>query len=218
MRADRVLVVQLAVRSALFCAGLVAGAWPSAGRERVFSEFVAKIANPILGKFPIGGRVIASLGELPPSAAQGQNVVADTMLKIQVLGLKGDMSIGLTLRRDIYLPWLIFGLLILVTPLRWQRKFASLAVGSALTFAVGVASIVLLVAYLASNQLQGIYTPSAALQGFINFAFERWLSPPGNRVIAPLLLAGAAWAALRTGPARPVEAASAPALSQPSSS
>jgi hypothetical protein len=195
MKTKRTRPWVLLLRALCFGALLLAGAWPSVARDRVFSSTFAAICNPVLAPLRLGGIIHADLGPLPEGAqAKGaDNVVADTRLRLVADGYNGDLSVGITLRRDVYLPLIIFSALLIVLPFPWKRKLWSLGIGLPIIVVVGVLSVVGLVMVLASHELRAMYPVSSGFQALIDFFFERWLTPPGNRVIAPLMLAVACW-------------------------
>jgi hypothetical protein len=107
-------------------------------------------------------------------------------------------------RRDSYLPLVLFVALIVAAPLRITRKWLCLALGLPVIAVVTVASLYLFYLYILVHQIPSVYPTSEAWRCVIDFMLERWSTPPGNRVIAPLVLAaslalgveGAHWPAL----------------------
>ena len=177
------------LRIGSFLAVLACGAALSSIMTAAFSSGACTLLNAMLGpaRFEKGVRV--ELEPLPASHVRQptDNVDADTRAILRVDGYAGQASFGLSLRRDVYLPLFIFLALILALPLRARQKAACLAIGVPLSVGVAAASIHVLVTSLLAEQ------PATRLPSWqasvARFLFERWLTPPGNRVIAPLLLA-----------------------------
>jgi hypothetical protein len=128
-----------------------------------------------------------------PRQAQDQ-VQTDTILELRPEG-HPVARMGLSLRRDIYLPSVVFAALVLAVPLPFRRRLLGLVIGSGVTLAVGVFSLWVLIEFLVVTQFPDLSAASDFSKDALTFLFDRWLTPPGNRIIAPLMLA-AAWLAL----------------------
>lgn len=178
---------QLLIGALVFAAVMGVGAWPSDTVRFGFSTFVSAVSNATLGymRFDSGARVM--LAPLPKGVKRGanDNVEADTSVSLHWPGAPPRVGYTMSSRRDAYLPLVIFVAVILAMPLGLRRKLVCLAVGVPVTLAVALSSVAIVVTYLFS-QSPGNVIPK--WQGAAaEFLFERWLSPPGNRVIAPLL-------------------------------
>jgi hypothetical protein len=185
------------LRVALFLLLLGASSWPWPVLQTGFSRMLSALANPALGTLQVGngGRIELVPLEHPAERTAEQNVREDTHVVLRVPGQPGEGRVGISLRRDAYLPLAIFVAAVAVLPVRRRAKACALALGSALIISVAVASVAIMVVYLASRAPgTGIPNWQASLSSFL---FDCWLTPPGNRVIAPLLLAAASWLALR---------------------
>ncbi len=216
----RRLVIELASFLSVFVVVMLVGAWPSRGVRVGFSRALSATANLALSEVHFGAGVQLQLLPLPASTARqaNDNVEADTAVVLRAPGQPGDRRFGMSLRRDAYLPLLIFVALILAAPLGARRKAACLTVGVPIVLCVAIGSVCILVTYLLS-QSDGTSIPE--WQGDLSsFLFERWLTPPGNRVIAPLLFSAVLgslahkWPVARTLPAgrrTPSSRANAPA-------
>lgn len=181
---------KLAGAVAIFAIVMLVGAWPSQSVRAGFSGAVSAIANVVLRPARFAGGALLELRPLRPDVPRkaGQNVDEDTQLVLRVPGQRGEATLGISLRRDAYLPFVIFVAAILALPIGRRAKAASLALGTPVVVAVAIASVWLLVAHLTSQR------PGAPVEwhgSVTTFLFERWLTPPGNRVIAPLLFAAA---------------------------
>jgi hypothetical protein len=128
-----------------------------------------------------------------PRQAQDQ-VHTDTILELQPEG-KPVARMGLSLRRDIYLPSVVFAALVLAVPLPFRRRLLGLVLSSGVTLAVGVLSLWALIEFLVATQFPELSAASDFSKAVLTFLFECWLTPPGNRIIAPLMLS-AVWLVL----------------------
>lgn len=168
------------------------GAWPCDGTRIGFSRVMSALANGVFEHVALDAGLEIELVPVAASAVRGddQNVEEDTRVIIRRPDGTAIGQLGLSLRRDAYLPLLIFSAALLAAPLARRAKLVGLVAGVPFVLFVAVASVWILATFLSSQQ-KG--TGLVAWQtDVVTFLFERWLTPPGNRVIAPLLLA-AAW-------------------------
>jgi hypothetical protein len=174
----------------LIFGGIIAlGAWPWRAVRVGASEALSALANPVLSQLTFDRGVSVRLQPLPVDAVRrpDDNVEADTEVVLSVPETPAEARFGISLRRDAYLPLLIFAALALALPLRPRDKALCLGVGIPTVVAAAVASIVTLVTYFLGVQKGS--TVSELQREITTFLFERWLTPPNNRVIAPVLLA-----------------------------
>lgn len=175
---------------AIFALVVVALALPWRGIGSGFNRALSALCNVALSGAAFAGGIRAELAPLEPgeTAQAGSNVMEDTRLVLRAPAGR-HASLGLSLRRDAYLPLAIFLGAVAALPLAVREKVACLALGAPVVILIAVASIWLLVAQVTSH------LPGAASGQFERavsaFMFERWLTPPGNRVIAPVLFAAA---------------------------
>lgn len=205
---------RVAVALAAFLGVLIAGAWPWPSVQRGWSAIYCPVANLVIAPqtFGRGGR--ARLRALPSIERHANdNVTADAVLSLSVAGFGGDLPLGMSVRRDAYLPlWILVSLLI-AAPLGFARRLKALAIGIPLMMVLNLASLELLVTWTFASQLRGIYpadTSSLWLRA-IDLAYGAVLVPPGNRFIAPLG-AGAVLIALFQGRRHAVTKPSRPAI------
>jgi hypothetical protein len=181
---------------------IVVGCWPSPGWRYTFSDAFSTIVSPLLEQVTFDGQASVAIAPLPEDRPRiaGEHIVADTALNLRLAKYSGQMQVELSLRRDVWIPLVLFGSLALVAPIPWRRRLATLGAGSALILVTALASILLLLGNIFSGrlplapQLSEVYVVSETWGDVLQFLNERWLTPPGNRVIAPLLLAALAWA------------------------
>jgi hypothetical protein len=182
----------------LFAGLLVLGAWPWPRVALAFSAVYCPIANLVLGgrTFGDGGHArLVPVQEI--RRKESDNVTADALLSLTVDGFAGALPLGVSLRRDVYLPLLILVALIASSPLPIRRRLTCLGVGVPLTLGAGMAASALVVMWTFMTQLRGVYPPSPVTRWIVDFAYGALLSPPGNRFIAPLALSAllVAWQA-----------------------
>lgn len=189
-------------RLALLTALVGAGCYPWPGLRYEFSSLYSALVAPIFEQVTFDGQASVAMLPLPqerPTVA-GEHIVADTALLLRLSKYAGQMQVEVSLRRDVFLPLVLFGALALVAPIPWRRKLATLGAGYTLIALTAVASQLLLLGNIFSGrmplapQLSEVYVVSQTWGEVLQFLNERWLTPPGNRVIAPLLLGALAWA------------------------
>lgn len=165
------------------------GALPGHGLRFSVSRVLSDISNIALSTASFPGGIQAGLSPLPPDdpVRAGPNIEADARLVLRAPAHGTSATLGLSLRRDVYLPLVIFLAAILALPLAVSEKAVCLGLGVPVVMGVAVASIWLLVARITS-ELPGAISGDVE-RALTAFMFERWLTPPGNRVIAPLLFA-----------------------------
>lgn len=206
----------------LFVALLLVGAWPIDLARRGFSAAYAATANVLVTAvtFGRGGHARLAALDRPRERGPGEEVSADANLLLAVDGYEGELPVGVSLRRDAYLPLLIVLAAVVAAPLPWRRKGRALLVGLPAVFALTLVSLWLLVMWLFTHQLRGVYTAVPARDWLLDLIFRAFLLPPGHRFLVPFLLAAAlvAWqkrvtAGATVGPLqlqRGVECSSAP--------
>lgn len=188
--------VPLWARPVMFVALVTLAFWPSTAGRRLVSEVGCAILSPFLSHTTFDGQTHIDVEPLPhPSTADARrNVAADTAVILRLNRYSGEMRLELSLRRDMYLPLVLFAAMVAVSPLSWRRRAALSAIGFTVTLAVGVGSVYVLLLNVYSGrfalapQLSEVYPVSEGLGDVLQFLHERWLTPPANRVIAPLLL------------------------------
>lgn len=177
-------------RALVFLALLGGAGWPCAAVEVGFSRLVSKLGNLCLRSWQGSAAQI----ELVPLAVPGghganDNVEADTQLILRIPHLTREARLGLSLRRDAYLPLVIFSAATVVLPLSRRARFACLVFGTPIILFVALLSLFVLASFLLGS------VPDAGIRAWqaelAQFLFDCWLTPPGNRVIAPLLFAAA---------------------------
>jgi hypothetical protein len=176
------------LRALSFLGLLGVAGWPWAAVEVGFSRAVSALGNVCLGS-PHWGPAQLELVPLgvPSSHGSGDNVQADTQLVLRLPRPAREARLGLSLRRDAYLPLVIFAAATVVLPLPRRARLCCLALGIPLVLAVAILSLAVLALFLLGRVPgAGVATWQAEL---CQFLYEIWLTPPGNRVIAPLLLA-----------------------------
>jgi hypothetical protein len=175
-------------RIALLAVLFAVGAWPWPALRVGFSQVLTGLGNVCLARLNVVQDAHLRLEPLPEGVERrpDQNVQEDTLVVLTEPGGARLASLGISLRRDAYLPFLIFSVAMLALPIHWRSKLLCLGIGTTLISLVALVSVCALVVFLASQQPGVVPEWSAKLS---SLTFECWLAPPGNRVIAPLLLA-----------------------------
>ncbi len=180
---------RVAVALAIFLGALIAGGWPWPPLQRGWSAIYCPIANLVIAPQTFGRGGHARLRALPSIERHpNDNVTADAVLSLSVAGFGGDLPLGMSVRRDAYLPLWILVSFLLAAPLGSARRLKTLAIGIPLMLALNLAALELLVTWTFAFQLRGIYPADAAPLWLraVDLAYGAVLSPPGNRFIAPL--------------------------------
>lgn len=168
---------------------LVGCAWPLPGVVLGFSRIYCPLANVVLSNLTFGERGHARMVPLSRiERRDGDNVTADARVSLTVDGFEGELPLGVSLRRDVYLPLLLALLVIALSALSLRRRLACGAIAAVTVLGAGVAANALVAAWTFATQLRGLYPPGTAHRRFLELAYSALLSPPGNRFIAPLLL------------------------------
>jgi hypothetical protein len=178
---------RLAYSATLFAAMLILGGWPREGEARAFSQIYCPLANAGLSRFEFGsgGRVRLQPIE-SPSRRPGDNVDADAVATLSVEGFEGELPLGISLRRDVYLPWLILVALLAGAPISTITRLAAPLIAAPIVWATSVGAYALLAMWTFATQLRGVYFQSAMGRRLTDFAYGALLAPPGNRFIGPL--------------------------------
>jgi hypothetical protein len=175
----------------VFISIVTVGAWPSKRVARTWSTAMSAVTNPFLHAPWLAENAHAELSPVLDDAerAATDSIAADTRLRVQVNGVASAAEYGLTLRRDSYLPLLIFVALIIAAPVSALTKLACIVVGAPTIVLMAIGSVHVLVTYVLAHELPTMFADLVERRALLDFVVERWLSPPANRAIAPVLLA-----------------------------
>jgi hypothetical protein len=181
---------QPAARAAAFLVLLAVAGWPwTALRAAFASAYCATVgaALPSLS-FGEGGAGHAHVTPAAPTDVRraGENVTSDAQVELSVDGSPGRARLGVNLRRDAYLPLLILICAIAVAPLRMRGKAICLLAGIPIVLAASFAALAALVGWVFAG---GLGPPETMRSKALDVAVRMLLAPPGNRFIAPLVLA-----------------------------
>lgn len=200
------------VRSAaLFFVLVIVPAWPIRQVREQASAVLIGALNPLLGQmsFGRGGRAQLRHAQVREVRRPGENVSSDAELALGVDGYPQKFPVGLNLRRDFYLPLLIFAAAVLAAPVRGTRRLAALVLGFPVAFYLCLGSLYLTVCWLFAHQAPIVYPLSAAELKLLDTVISTLVMPPTLRFFAPLatgvgmlaLLSGARDGEPRTGDA-----------------
>lgn len=175
--------------AALFCGILILGGWPFSHAATTFSAYYCPLANFALSRHAFGNIGHTRLSPLREvSRQEADNVDADAILALSVDGFEGELPLGISLRRDVYLPALILVALLVAAPIASFSRAICLLLSAAIVWMTSVLGYGLLASWTFATQLHGVYALSTNTQRFVDFAYGALLAPPGNRFIAPLAL------------------------------
>jgi hypothetical protein len=175
---------------AQFAAALALIAIPWPGLARGFSAGYAALVNQALFAhlaFGQGGH--ARLRPAEADELRGpQNVTPDSVIALQVDGYTGDLTFGMSLRRDAYLPIGILLATVLTAPLPWRRRLRGAAGGGAVMLLLTGACQWFGVLWLFASHLAAVMALGARSQALIDGLYQSLLLPPANRFLVPLFL------------------------------
>ena len=179
----------VALSVGLFCSILLLGGWPYAGAVTAFSRIYCPFLNAGLSLFELGAGGHARVAPLEEVSRQpGDNVDADAILVLSVDGVGGELPFGISLRRDVFLPWLILVALLAAAPISLIARLGSPVIAAPIAWAASVGAYALLSMWTFATQLRGVYTLAPTALRFTDFVYGALLAPPGNRFIGPLAL------------------------------
>lgn len=168
-------------------------AWPWIGLRDAFATGYCLIAANAFDRITFGeggrARIAASSGEGRVMPAGGVGLAPDATVTLSVAGQVGELEIGVNLRRDAYLPLLLFVCLFAATPLRRRNKIHGMMAGGVLVFLASFAALLLLIVWSFCNQSQLVYPSGTFASLLIDLACRLLLAPPANRIIGPAALA-----------------------------
>lgn len=188
-----------AVRSALlFVAVLIVAAWPARSLRQAVSEQVSRLVNPLLEQLEYGQGGHARLHAAPVTDVRGpdDNVTSDAELVLSDAGTQRSMRVGVSLRREFYLPLVVFAAAALAAPTSRARRGLTLLLGLPLVFGGCTLALHLTVCWLFAHEASYLYPMSERALLWLDTTVATFLTPPTLRLIVPLLLAVALVAAL----------------------
>jgi hypothetical protein len=174
--------------------------WP--GLEPGWSALWSGLGNATIFQpdFGAGGRAhLRPAGD--DERGRGENVATDTVLELSVQGYQGKLALGISARREGYLPLLVLLAALAAAPLGWRIRLRLLAAGAPLALASCLVLSRLAVAAVFALRLRGVYPADSAVRSAVAAAEQLLVLPPAVRLTAPLLLAvGLAAHRLRRAP------------------
>ncbi|TPV96857.1 MAG: hypothetical protein B7733_02555 [Myxococcales bacterium FL481] len=190
-------------RVAAFFGLLAVLTWPRPDWRAAFAEAFSRAANVVLAEQIIGRAGRVELGKLPPTAKTATSA-SDTALHLTADGFSGRKTLGVSVRRDVYLPACTIAVLILVSPLSVRRKLVSGTLGVLVIAAIAVLSYFAVAAWTFANVPQPIFRPGALTKASLELLVYAGVAPPGNRFIVAFVLGCALiWRPLRPRAAKP---------------
>ena len=176
-----------------FALVLVIGMLPWPGLAVGWSHLWSGLANTTVFQPDFGQGGHAQLRPArPEERGTGHNVATDAVLELQVQGYQGKLSLGISSRRDGYLPLLVLIAAVVAAPLGWRTRLKHLAAGVPLALAVCLLLTRLGVAAVFAFRLRGVYPPDSFGRTALAAAEQVLVLPPALRFFAPLLIALAA--------------------------
>ena len=180
---------QGAARVAGFLLLLGIAGWPWPTVRRAFAAAYCTTAGALLaGASFHGGAGHARLLPAPTKTVRqpGDNVTSDAVVELSLDGNPSHPRLGVNLRRDAYLPLLILVSAIAAAPLRMRGKAICWLIGVPVVLAGSLGALLMLITWVFAG---GIGPPDAVQCKTLDLAVRMLIEPPGNRFIAPLVLA-----------------------------
>jgi hypothetical protein len=180
---------RVAARVVAFFLLLAVAGWPWPTVRRAFASAYCATVGAALAQLSFAsGSGHARLLPAPPDAVRrpGDNITADAVVELSLDGRPGHPRLGVSLRRDAYLPLLILVAAIAVAPLSIRSKAISWLIGVPLVLGGSLAALAMLVSWVLAG---GLGPQSAVKSSALDLAVRLLVAPPGNRFIAPLVLA-----------------------------
>jgi len=168
---------------------LAVAGWPWPTVRRAFATAYCATAGALVsGASFSGGAGHARLLPAPAKTVRqpGDNVTSDAVVELSLDGNPSHPRLGVNLRRDAYLPLLILVSAIAVAPLRIRGKAICWLVGVPVVLAASLGALLMLISWIFAG---GLGPPDALKSMTLDLAVRMLLEPPGNRFIAPLVLA-----------------------------
>lgn len=176
-------------------------AWPNQWLRRKttaqYAEFVNKIAW-VDAEFGKGGR--AQL--IPGIESEKGNISQDAAVSLNIDGYKANAKFGVSIRREVYLPFVIALSLVVAATLSWKRKLWALCAAAILSILVSTLFIEATIFWYFSKNAAayGVYPKEGWVPEFADFLFNYLLVPPSHRFILPIGVAYLAWISARAWP------------------
>lgn len=176
----------------------VALGWPSDSVRARVSELVCTSVSPLLeaATFGVGGH--ARLLPQPSDATQeaGANPSSDSALLLTIDGYRGRRPIGMSVRRDFYLPWCVVVAATATAPLSLRRRLLALALGLSLVSLFCLAALWTTCMWLFARLPAG-RALSESTRVLLDTVVGSLIMPPGIHLFVPVLVALFAWRMLR---------------------
>jgi len=186
--------------AAIFVVIIVAAGWPHRGLRAAATEVFSDLANPILAELRFGkGGGTAQLRPAPIVDVRrpGENVTSDAVLALGVAGYKEEMPFGVNLRREFYLPLVIFSAAVIAAPFSLRRRAMAFVLGFPLALLVCLGSLCATICWLFAYQAPRIFPLSAGQLRVLDTVVGTFLMPSATRFVMPLLIAIGMLAAVR---------------------
>jgi hypothetical protein len=181
---------------ALRLLGLVLGVagglaiWPAV--QLPFAAFFCGTANVALAGTTFGGGGHSRLHPEEKTVQRpGDNMSSDARVVLSVDGFEGELGMGLSLLREVYMPLVVFVAAIGAAPLSSATKACALLLGAAAALVLSLAALWLQILWTFSRQMTGVYQLGRIGRSVVDMAYRTFLVPPGIRIAGALGMAAA---------------------------
>jgi hypothetical protein len=178
--------------AAIFIVIVVVAGWPHRGLRAAATEVFSSLANPILAELRFGE--LKGTAQLRPAPVvdvrrPGEHVTSDAVLALGVEGYEEEMPFGVNLRREFYLPLVIFSAAVIAAPFSLRRRAMAFALGFPLALVLCLGSLYVTICWLFAYQAPRIFPLSPGMLTLLDTVVGTFLMPTATRFIVPLLIA-----------------------------
>jgi hypothetical protein len=193
--------VKRAIRTALlFTIALTLAGWPSTELRSFVSASLCRVVNPMLAElqFGSGGHAHLTTAAVTGVRGPGDAVSADAALNLTVQHHPQQLTVGISLRRDFYLPLAIFMVAVAVAPVPRRRRCVALLLGLPVAFYVCFAGLFVTISWLFAHHAPTVMPLSPRALTWLDTIVSMLLMPSTPRFFVPLAIAGLTLIALGT--------------------
>lgn len=178
----------------------VALGWPSKPLRARVSELVCTSVSPLLeaATFGEGGHARLAPHPFDEALSAGDGPTFDSALLLTIDGYRGSRPIGMSVRRDFYLPLCVVTAVLVTAPLSLQRRLLALGLGWALVALSCLAALWTTCMWLFARLPAG-RGMSDRSRVLLDTVVGSLIMPPGIHLFVPVLIAMLVWQALRGG-------------------
>lgn len=201
---------RLARAGGLFLLLLTLAAWPSTRLRAAASAIISGAVQPVLGQltFGRGGQAVLRAAPVVEVRRPGDNISSDAVLLLGAQGASDaeKLEIELSLRRDFYLPLVLFTAAVAAAPIAARARLTAFVLGFPLAWLSCCGFLYATICWLFALSAPAIYPLSAEGLKALDALASTFLLPPALRMFVSLAIAAAAVWWLRDAARSPFDA------------